>query len=175
MAADVPVGTSSGRLGGTETVLVAEDDPAVLGLIRTLLMTSGYKVLDAANGAEALAIAWDTAGPIDLLVTDVVMPVLGGRDLVERLRASGRTCGSCTRPATSVTRSCGVVGSTRHRRCSTSRLRQTNWRPRFVEPWTRRRQRKPERPGEGVPPAFRIALARARSPGRRRLSSADAG
>jgi CheY-like chemotaxis protein len=84
----VPVGTSSGRLGGTETVLVAEDDPAVRGLIRTLLMTSGYTVLDAANGAEALAIAWDTAGPIDLLVTDVVMPVLGGRDLVERLRAS---------------------------------------------------------------------------------------
>ncbi len=72
--------------GGTETVLVAEDDPAVRELIRGLLMANGYTVLDASNGAEALLVAAATDGEIDLLVTDVVMPTLGGRALAERLR-----------------------------------------------------------------------------------------
>ena len=73
---------------GTETVLVAEDDPAVRELMCTLLATNGYSVLLASNGEEALGIASSTEQPIQLLVTDVVMPSLGGRALVERVRAS---------------------------------------------------------------------------------------
>lgn len=87
---------------GTETVLVAEDDPAVRELVCTLLIGSGYSVLLASNGEEALAIASSTGEPIQLLVTDVVMPSLGGRALVERLRA--------TRPHIRVLYATGYVG-----------------------------------------------------------------
>jgi two-component system cell cycle sensor histidine kinase/response regulator CckA len=71
---------------GTETIMIAEDDPAVRELMCTLLAANGYTALVASNGAEALAVGASTAGPIHLLVTDVVMPSLGGRALVERLR-----------------------------------------------------------------------------------------
>ena len=87
---------------GTETLLVAEDDPAVRELMCTLLTGNGYAVLLASNGEEALGIASATDKPIQLLVTDVVMPSLGGRALVERLRA--------TRPAIRVLYATGYVG-----------------------------------------------------------------
>ena len=87
---------------GSETVLIAEDDPAVRELMCTLLAANGYSVLLASNGAEALAVASATNGTIQLIVTDVVMPSLGGRALVDGLRA--------TRPNIRVLYATGYVG-----------------------------------------------------------------
>jgi signal transduction histidine kinase/ActR/RegA family two-component response regulator len=71
--------------GGTETILVAEDDPAILELCREMLEAEGYRVLAAATPTLALAIARDQPDPIHLLLTDVVMPTLNGRDLQMRI------------------------------------------------------------------------------------------
>ncbi len=75
-----------GWLGGSETILLAEDEPAVRTLVREILERLGYRVIVAENGAKALEQAV-TAGRIDLLVTDVVMPAVGGPELSERLLA----------------------------------------------------------------------------------------
>lgn len=72
---------------GSETILVVEDQPDVRRLTATILRTCGYQVLQAAGGAEALALASQYAKPIHLLVTDVVMPGMNGRELAERLKA----------------------------------------------------------------------------------------
>jgi PAS domain S-box-containing protein len=74
---------------GTETILLAEDEPGVRALASNVLRLNGYQVLECADGAEALALCESLQGPLDLLVTDVVMPCLGGVDLarhVTRLR-----------------------------------------------------------------------------------------
>jgi PAS domain S-box-containing protein len=71
---------------GTETVLLVEDATAVRSVIRQVLERLGYTVLDAADGQVALEVAARHHGPIDLVVTDIVMPALGGRELAERLR-----------------------------------------------------------------------------------------
>ena len=68
-------------IGGAETVLVVEDEQLVLDLTATMLERLGYAVLVARSGREALAIAHEHPCPIDLLVTDVVMPDLNGREL----------------------------------------------------------------------------------------------
>jgi two-component system cell cycle sensor histidine kinase/response regulator CckA len=70
---------------GTETVLVVEDNDAVLGLTCDILEGEGYKVLTAMHGGEALQICQQHVGKIDLIITDVVMPGMGGRQLSERL------------------------------------------------------------------------------------------
>ncbi len=72
---------------GSETILVAEDEEAVRSLSCVILQTYGYTVLEAANGSEALRVAEAHKGIIHLLVTDVVMPRLGGRQLSEQLLA----------------------------------------------------------------------------------------
>jgi nitrogen-specific signal transduction histidine kinase len=72
---------------GAETVLVAEDDETVRKFTRLALETQGYAVLEGV-GAEALRVAARHSGPIHLLVTDVVMPQMGGRELAEVLRAA---------------------------------------------------------------------------------------
>ena len=72
--------------GGCETILIAEDEEMVrLMAVRTLAQM-GYRVLDAANGEEALNAAANHAGDLDLLLTDVVMPRMGGPELARRLR-----------------------------------------------------------------------------------------
>jgi two-component system cell cycle sensor histidine kinase/response regulator CckA len=66
------------------SILVAEDDPLVLGVIERLLAEQGHDVLTARNGAEALRLA--LAGRVDLLVTDVRMPVMDGWELSAQMR-----------------------------------------------------------------------------------------
>ncbi len=74
-------------VGGTETVLVVEDEPAVRLSTRSVLEQQGYRVLEAANGPEALKLWEHQAGEVELLVTDIVMPGgITGRDLAARLR-----------------------------------------------------------------------------------------
>ena len=72
---------------GSETVLLVEDEAEVRGLARDILHRQGYTVLEAADGDEALRIGREQGGPIHLLVTDVVMPQMGGRELADRLKA----------------------------------------------------------------------------------------
>jgi len=69
---------------------VVDDDPALLTLAREIVAGEGYRVLEAAGGEDALRIAADYAGPIHLLLTDVVMPGMNGRDLADRLRSIRR-------------------------------------------------------------------------------------
>ncbi len=68
-----------------ETILVAEDEPAVRALTCRILRKRGYHVLEAGDGDHAVEVAGAFDGTIDLLVTDVIMPNLGGRELSERL------------------------------------------------------------------------------------------
>jgi len=72
---------------GTETVLVVEDDDAVRMFTEAVLKAAGYDVLAASNGADALGLAGAAPGTIHLLMTDVVMPVLGGHALAEQMRS----------------------------------------------------------------------------------------
>jgi PAS domain S-box-containing protein len=75
-------------LCGSETVLLVEDEESVRQLVKDTLERKGYRVLEAENGEAGLAIAAQHHPQIDLVITDVVMPQLGGRELAQRLRAS---------------------------------------------------------------------------------------
>jgi CheY-like chemotaxis protein len=70
---------------GTETVLVVEDQDGIRDIVRESLRRTGYKVLIAVDGNEALQMASAYPDPIHLLVTDLVMPNIGGRELAQRL------------------------------------------------------------------------------------------
>jgi len=72
---------------GHETILLVEDDAEVRRLAREMLLRLGYHVLDASSAAEALAISHQTPEPVDLLVTDVIMPQMSGRELATQLTA----------------------------------------------------------------------------------------
>jgi DNA-binding NtrC family response regulator len=86
-AAAIPEGNSAAlpSARGSETILLVEDAAPLLKLAHMFLKESGYNVLTAANGTEALEVARDHVGPIHLLLTDVVMPGMNGRVLAERL------------------------------------------------------------------------------------------
>jgi signal transduction histidine kinase/CheY-like chemotaxis protein len=75
------------RLRGTETVLIVEDEAVVLDILREVLSGHGYNVLTAANGEEGLRILSSHPGPIHLLLTDVVVPMMAGPDLSDRAAA----------------------------------------------------------------------------------------
>jgi len=68
------------------TILVVDDEESVRRLLVALLRDEGYDVLQASNGDDALAVAAKHAGPIDLVVSDVIMPRMGGDKLLETLR-----------------------------------------------------------------------------------------
>jgi CheY-like chemotaxis protein len=72
---------------GCKKVLLAEDEPMVRKLMQRLLLSWGYRVLSARNGREAMEIAEEHKGPIDLLVSDVTMPEMDGPELAEKLNA----------------------------------------------------------------------------------------
>jgi signal transduction histidine kinase len=70
---------------GTETILLVEDEPSVRTLVRDELRKLGYRVVEAKNGVEACLLATQQAGSLQLLLTDVVMPGMGGRELAQHL------------------------------------------------------------------------------------------
>jgi signal transduction histidine kinase len=72
---------------GSETVLLVEDDDSVRALSRSVLEMSGYTVLEASGGREALSVCEQHSGPIQIVVTDVVMPEMGGRILAQQVSA----------------------------------------------------------------------------------------
>ena len=72
---------------GTETVFLVEDEPSVRSMASQVLREQGYTVLESANGVEALRVAEERAGEeLHLLLTDVVMPLMGGRELADQLK-----------------------------------------------------------------------------------------
>ncbi len=74
------------RSSGSETILLVEDDETVRTLTRSILETSGYSVLEAASGEEAIGICDQHSSSIDMIITDVVMPKLGGPRMIEQIR-----------------------------------------------------------------------------------------
>jgi len=71
--------------GGSETILVAEDESTVRNVIKRSLSDAGYRVIEAVDGEQALAIASSSTEQIDLVITDVIMPRMGGKELNARL------------------------------------------------------------------------------------------
>jgi PAS domain S-box-containing protein len=71
------------------TILVVEDEPGIRALVRKILRRQGYEVLEAANGQDALVLCREHGQRVDLLITDLLMPQMGGRELVERLQTQG--------------------------------------------------------------------------------------
>lgn len=72
--------------GGTETILVVEDEKPIVDILTLVLEDKGYHVLSAQNGLDGYLLAKDHPGPVDLLITDVVMPGLNGKELEERIQ-----------------------------------------------------------------------------------------
>jgi CheY-like chemotaxis protein len=74
-------------LTGSETVLLVEDEDVVRNLVKEILTSNGYKVLESRNGPEALAICSNFADPIHLLLTDMIMPGMSGPELKGKIAA----------------------------------------------------------------------------------------
>jgi len=79
---------AQGPVGGSETVLLVEDEDSVRELVRETLCSKGYTVMEAPDGVSGMKVAETYQGKIDILVTDVVMPGMSGRDLAQRISAS---------------------------------------------------------------------------------------
>jgi CheY-like chemotaxis protein len=86
-AQPILVASAPSITSGTGTILVAEDEAGVRQIMRRVLETRGYTVLTARDGGEAMAMAEGHRGTIDLLMSDVVMPDMNGRELARRLTA----------------------------------------------------------------------------------------
>ena len=85
-AAPTPKAVAAGSIvHGNEVILLVEDEPMILGIATTMLELQGYKVLPAATPREAICLAQEHAGEIHLLMTDVVMPEMNGKDLAKNL------------------------------------------------------------------------------------------
>jgi two-component system, cell cycle sensor histidine kinase and response regulator CckA len=81
----VAIATTPSLNESTGMVLLVEDQENVRKFLRAVLAKSGYRVVEAVNGSDALALARDFVGPIDLLVTDLIMPLMNGQELAESL------------------------------------------------------------------------------------------
>ena len=88
LGSSAPKEAGEATLGGEETILLVEDEPTILAMTTTMLQRLGYTVLAAASPREALGMAETHPGVIDLLVTDVIMPDMNGRDLAKMLLAA---------------------------------------------------------------------------------------
>jgi PAS domain S-box-containing protein len=92
-ATDQPIESAARQIGtrathqGTETILLVEDDEKVRELVRQMLLVQGYKVLESGQSSDALGMASKHGGPIDLLLTDVVMPQMSGHELAGEVAA----------------------------------------------------------------------------------------
>jgi len=82
-----PISTPNVRRGGSESILLVEDEPGVRRVTTAMLSGAGYSVIEAADGGQALKLCSDPSVPIDLVLTDMVMPVMGGRDLARNVRS----------------------------------------------------------------------------------------
>ena len=83
-----PMTASTKPMQGTETILLVEDEEMVRGLVRIILERNDYHILEASNGEEAIRIAQEHGSQhIHLMVTDVVMPGMSGRELVDCMRS----------------------------------------------------------------------------------------
>jgi CheY-like chemotaxis protein len=82
-------GAPSKELRGTGTILVVDDESLLLTMSETILSEFGYKVLPASNAQKALAILAQPGTAVDLIITDLVMPGMGGRELIGRVREQG--------------------------------------------------------------------------------------
>jgi CheY-like chemotaxis protein len=90
---DDALATTESETGGTgaqaadetvgETVLLVEDEPGVRAIARKTLLRKGYEILEAASGEEAIELSRNHPGPIQLLLTDVIMPGINGRELAD--------------------------------------------------------------------------------------------
>lgn len=93
-AGDAPKGesvrpsTPAPRIRPSETILVVEDEAQLLLLVKNVLRRAGYTVLEAAGPAEAVLVSEQHPGKIDLLLTDVVMPKMNGKQLADRLQGT---------------------------------------------------------------------------------------
>jgi DNA-binding response OmpR family regulator len=87
MSADTPQPSDGSR----ETILLVEDEPAVRQLFAQALSRAGYHVFEACNGEEAVKVFDQQGGSIDLLLTDMRMPYMGGAELAHELRARRAT------------------------------------------------------------------------------------
>jgi CheY-like chemotaxis protein len=102
--AEAPAGEAPSAAGtGSETILLVEDDARVRGLARRSLERYGYRILEAGNGREALDVMGRHEGVIDLLLTDIVMPEMGGRRSAEHVMVA--------RPGIKVLYMSGYAGS----------------------------------------------------------------
>lgn len=77
---------STAKTGSSETILVVDDEPAVLEVAKQSLRTLGYEVLSAAHGIEALDIAGEYEGEIHMLLTDLTLPLISGEQVARQLR-----------------------------------------------------------------------------------------
>ena len=87
-AVAVEAGQEKSATRGSETILVVEDEPAILALTKTMLERLGYQVLVASSPGQAIQVAAEYTGQIHLLMTDVVMPEMNGRDLASQLSST---------------------------------------------------------------------------------------
>lgn len=81
-----PRATLAGSSGGSETILLVEDDPAVRTIVSKMLAARGYEIIDAADGEEAILRFEERERPIHLVVSDLIMRGLGGRQTIDRIR-----------------------------------------------------------------------------------------
>ena len=83
-----PVKNTAAAAGGSETVLLVEDEESVRELVRDTLVSRGYKVIEAENGEAGLKVSNEYKARIEMLITDVVMPGMGGRELAQKVSAA---------------------------------------------------------------------------------------